>query len=50
MIQILTFFLGLTTAFGAILRAVYYVDCRVRTEGLDLELWLERRAPGGPTW
>ena len=34
-------FLAVATAFGAVLATVFYVDQRVRCEGLDLRLKLE---------
>ena len=39
------FLVAISTAFFAVEMTVLYVDQRVRKEGLDLELWLERLAP-----
>jgi len=35
-------FLGLVTAFSAVVITVFYLDARIRTEGLDLRMRLER--------
>jgi hypothetical protein len=38
-------FMGIATALQAGFLTVYYLDCRVRREGLDLEAWLGRLRP-----
>lgn len=47
---VLAALLGIATAFGAIVLTVFYIDTRVRTEGFDLVMRLERlraaREPG----
>jgi hypothetical protein len=37
-----TFFLSLASAFAGLVMAVYYLDCRVRADGFDLDMALER--------
>jgi hypothetical protein len=34
--------MGLATALGAVVLTVFYIDCRVRTEGFDLVMRFER--------
>ena len=34
--------MGLGTAFGAVVLTVFYIDCRVRSEGFDLVMRFER--------
>jgi hypothetical protein len=38
-------FMGVAVAVQASILTVYYLDCRIRREGLDLETWIERLRP-----
>jgi len=39
--------MGIATALGAVVLTVFYIDCRVRAEGFDLVMRLERLAQRG---
>lgn len=42
-------FMGVAVAVQASILTVYYLDCRIRREGLDLETWIERLRPAPAT-
>lgn len=45
-VVLLSLFLAISAAGMAVVTTVYYLDCRVRREGFDLEMRLERLAQG----
>jgi hypothetical protein len=48
LVAITSVFLGLATAIQTAIMTVYYIDCRVRRDGVDLHAWLARARAAAP--